>query len=88
MEKVYVENDWYDGPRSGVADFDGVPHRFVAQFDELSGYLDTFTLFPICPAELALEIEQSNIFLDWNRRYKSGELAAETHPGYGEYSQR
>lgn len=27
-EKVYVENDWYDGPRARVADIDGVPHRF------------------------------------------------------------
>ena len=27
-ERVYVENDWWDGPRGGIADIQGVPHRF------------------------------------------------------------
>ncbi len=33
-EKVYVENDWYDGPQAGVADINGAPHRFKATFNE------------------------------------------------------
>jgi hypothetical protein len=33
-EHVYVEQDWYDGPRAGIADVHGLPHRFESIFDE------------------------------------------------------
>lgn len=33
FEAVYVELDWYDGPRAGLADIDGVPHYFRAVRD-------------------------------------------------------
>jgi hypothetical protein len=33
-ETVYVENEWYDGPRAGIGDVNGVPHRYVSLFDE------------------------------------------------------
>ena len=47
-EKVYVELEWYDGPRKGVADIGGVPHRFCSHFDENDDQpLGTFVVFPI-----------------------------------------
>ena len=82
MEKVYVENDWYDGPRSGVADFEGKPYRFQANFDDLKGFEDTFKLYPISEEELQLEIEQWCIFVEWNKKYEAGEVGTETHPGH------
>jgi len=88
MEKVYVENDWYDGPRNGIANYKGLPHRFVANFDELKGYEDTFKLFPVTDDELSLEIEQWRIFVEWNKRYESGEAEVDTHPGHGGINQR
>lgn len=88
MEKVYVENDWYDGPRIGVADYNGVPHRFIANFEDTVGYLETFNIFPISTEELELEIEQWNIFVEWNRKYEAGETDTKTHPGYGGINQR
>ena len=58
-EKVYVENDWYDGPRAGVADILGQPHRFKSLFDEEDGeYMGTFLVWEIGSKELELEIEQ------------------------------
>jgi hypothetical protein len=33
-ERVYVENEWYDGPRAGVPNINGMPHRFKSLFDE------------------------------------------------------
>jgi hypothetical protein len=30
FERVYVELDWYDGPRAGVVDIDEQPHYFRA----------------------------------------------------------
>ena len=88
MEKVYVENDWYDGPRKGVADLNGVPHRFIAHFNEEKGYEDTFSLFPISPDILNLEIEQWKIFTDWNDKYEAGKADTDSHPGHGEINIR
>ena len=34
FENVYGELEWYDGPRSGIADVNGIPHRFKPLFDE------------------------------------------------------
>src|SRR2546421_11425063 len=32
--RLYVVLDYFDGPIEGVADFQGKPHYFVAEFDE------------------------------------------------------
>jgi hypothetical protein len=88
-ERVYVENDWYDGPRSGVADINGIPHRFRSNFDEqLDEYLGTFLVWPIDDQALALEIEQWQIFIAWNTTYEAGEATTESHPGHGGISAR
>jgi len=82
-EQVYVENEWYDGPRSGVADIDGRPHRFVSQWDETGNdYVDTFLVWPIEPDELALEREQWLIFVAWNDEYEAGRVGTDTHPAH------
>ena len=88
MEKVYVENELYDGPRTGIADFNSVPHRFIAQYRDLKAYFDTFYLIPISKEELELEIEQWNIFVEWNKEYEAKKVSGETHPGYGELNKR
>ena len=88
MEKVYAENDWYDGPRKGIADFQGRPHRFVAKFENEKGYLDVFTIFPVSETELSLEIEQWKIFVEWNNKYELGEVDVDSHPGNGGVSER
>jgi hypothetical protein len=47
-ERVYVENDWYDGPRAGIADINGMPHRFKSLFDEEVGEdVGTFMVWPV-----------------------------------------
>lgn len=84
IERVYVENDWYDGPRAGIADIGGIPHRFVSNFDDsIDDWSDTFTVFPVRSEVLALEQEQWRLFVAWNRRYKSGEVGVDSHPGHG-----
>jgi hypothetical protein len=83
-EKVYVEGEWYDGPRSGIADINGVPHRFTSLFDEADGeYLGTFVVWPVNEVSLALEIEQWQIFVEWNSLYESGMANTQSHPGNG-----
>ncbi len=88
-EKVYVENEWYDGPRAGVADVNGFPHRFKSLFDEKEDeYLGTFLLWPIEKEAVELEIEQWRIFVQWNFLYEAGEAATDSHPGHGGLSKR
>ena len=82
-EQVYVENEWYDGPRAGVASINGKPHRFVSQFDEQEDeYLGTFLVWPIQAAELSLEQEQWKIFVSWNDDYEAGRVGVDSHPGH------
>lgn len=83
-ERVYVENERYDGPRAGVADVNGVPHRFKSLYDEADDdYLGTFLVWPIDDASLQLEIEQWQIFVEWNARYEADLSTVESHPGQG-----
>jgi hypothetical protein len=88
-EHVFVENEWYDGPRAGVANVHGVPHRFVSQWDEdEEEYLGTFLVWPLTSEELALEQEQWLIFVAWNERYEAGLVTSNSHPGHPGTSKR
>jgi hypothetical protein len=83
-EIVHVENEWYDGPRAGVADIGGVPHRFKSLFDEKDDeYLGTFVVWAIDEATLSLEREQWLIFVAWNAQYEAGKASTDSHPGHG-----
>ncbi|GAB3255011.1 hypothetical protein [Chitinimonas naiadis] len=82
-QRVYVENEWYDGPRVGVTDLNGKPHRFWSQYDEQEDeYMGTFLVWPIEDSELALEQEQWEIFVTWNEQYEAGLVSSKTHPGH------
>jgi len=82
-ENFLVENEWYDGPRAGVANVNGQPHRFASQWDEEEDeYLGTFFVWPIDADEVALEQEQWRIFVDWNVQYEAGKVDTDTHPGH------
>ena len=87
-EKVYVEMDWYDGPRSGVADVNGVPHYLVSFFDEDDNDFSIFTIWTIKQELFDLEIEQWQIFVEWNDLYESGRSAVDSHPAHGGINKR
>jgi hypothetical protein len=83
-ERVYVENDWYDGPRAGIADINGMPHRFKSLSDEEEDEdLGTYMVWPVDKNVLDLEIEQWRIFVEWNTLYESGKAETDSHPGHG-----
>ncbi len=88
-EHVYVEASWYDGPRAGIADVQGSPHRFKSLNDEQGDeYLGTFLVWPIDPANLQLEQEQWRIFTNWNDEYEAGRVVLTSHPGNPGTNQR
>jgi hypothetical protein len=47
-ERVYLENDWYNEPRAGMADVFGKPRRFKSFFDEEEyQYLGSFLVLDL-----------------------------------------
>ncbi|WP_331749858.1 MULTISPECIES: hypothetical protein [unclassified Streptomyces] len=88
FEQVYVENDWYDGPRSGLASIGGLPHYF----ESVTGYADPeedeFLVWPADRLTLDMEREQWSIFCAWNARYEADEVSTDTHPGSGKVDAR
>jgi hypothetical protein len=90
FERVYVENDWYDGPRAGLANVDGVPHYFQTTHDYAHPDApdDEYFAWPATQATLALEQEQWRIFTSWNDRYEARTATGESHPGHGGVDRR
>jgi len=53
FEHVFVETEWFDGPRAGIASVHGEPHRFLSLFDEGDDeYLGSFLVWPVGAEEL------------------------------------
>jgi len=67
FEVVYTVDDYYDGPRSGVADFGGRPHFYRSMYldnDKWDPDENRFELSPVSPRVRDLAIEA---FLLWQR---------------------
>ena len=83
-ERVHTVSDYYDGPREGLADYIGTPHRYKCEWDEVADdWADTFELTPIDAETFRLAIERWHIWRTWERAFHSGQAAQDSHPGYG-----
>jgi hypothetical protein len=80
-DQVLTINDYYDGPRLGIAELAGVPHIYEAEFDHNTDeYGDTFFLSPIDPQLFSHVMEDWNIWCRWHDAYERGGVGIETHP--------
>jgi hypothetical protein len=80
-DRVYTINDYYDGPRLGIADVDGVPHIYEAEFDHSTdAYGDTYFVSPVDESLLSLVLEDWEIWLRWDSAFKRREASIESHP--------
>jgi hypothetical protein len=82
-ERVYTVMDFYDGPRSGFADFEGRPHAYRALWDVAEDDFDAegrFALVPITPELLALALEDWAIWKRWENAFYAGEVPLSHHP--------
>ena len=83
LERVYMVWDFYDGERSGIADYRGLPHYFECALDGDSGeYAEAYDLWPIDQGLLASAMEQWQLYRAWERRFHFGEVPVETNPGH------
>ena len=73
--------DYWDGPRGGVADFNGVPHAYRCIFDERKNdWTNRFRIKRLTPQEFELVMEDWEIWLRWQAALKAGETTSATHP--------
>ena len=83
-DRVYMVWDYYDGVRSGIADYDGKPHYFECPFDdEADEYGDSYELYSISDETLELALEQWAIYRAWELKFHSGKESHDPHPGHG-----
>ena len=84
FEHVHTVWDYYDGPRTGIADYRGTPHYYECEWDEAADeYADTFALCQIEEDTFNLAMEQWSIWREWEIAYHCGERNPDTHPGSG-----
>lgn len=84
FEPVHTVETYWDGVRSGTADFAGAPHYFDCRFDEdEDAFCEIYDLYPVDAAFMARARRLGDIFAGWAERYLSGAAKAETHPASG-----
>ena len=80
-EAVHTVNHYYDGPRTGVADFQGAPHFYQSEFDyDRDGRDETFLLTLIDQETFRMELEAWQIWIRWSDAFKTGSVTIDTHP--------
>jgi hypothetical protein len=81
FERVYTVHDYYDRPRSGIANFGGRPHYYSCEWDKAADdYADSFTLVSIDEETLDLALEQWAIWKEWEVAFHKGQRHRESHP--------
>ena len=82
FERVYTVHNYYDGPRSGVADYLGRTHHYSCEWDDgADDYAETFALVEIDGDAVSLALEQWAIWRQWEYAFHRGEVPQGTHPG-------
>lgn len=88
-EPVHTITDWYDGPRRGVANLEGIPHYYECQWyasvdagheadsDALPG---DYLLTPLDAETYRLALEDWAIWERWEAAFAAGTTTQATHP--------
>ena len=83
FERVYTIEDWYDGPRAGVADFRGVPHFYRSVYldsSEWNSDEDRFELTPLSKELFDWMLEADALFQRWDTARRTRAVAADPAP--------
>ncbi|MAG93055.1 MAG: hypothetical protein CMJ48_04830 [Planctomycetaceae bacterium] len=81
FERVFSMWDYYDGPRAGVANFNGQAHHFQCEWDDArDNYADVFVLRPVTDAFLEINEKRDQIYEQWQEELSAGAVSSETHP--------
>jgi hypothetical protein len=81
FEQVFTMTDYYDGPRRGIANFDGRPHAYDAPFNHWEeGYADLYVLRAVDEETFRIALEDWEIWLCWEAAFYAGTATRDTHP--------
>jgi hypothetical protein len=88
-EPVYTVIEYYDGPRRGIADYQGAPHLYESRWSDIeTDGPDTFLVMPVSHDTFKLALEDWAIFQRWEAAFHRGQTAAENCPALPEDSAR
>ena len=79
FEEVFTVTDYYDGPRGGIANFNGEPHLYDCIFAE-PDYSNLYRLTPVSHELFLLALEDWAIWKRWERAFNAGEVNHDSHP--------
>jgi hypothetical protein len=80
FETVHTVIGYYDGPRSGIADYHGRPHIYESLFQDAPDGTDVFLLQPVDDETFRLAMEDWAIWCRWERAFHGRETSQDTHP--------
>ena len=81
FERMHTVTDFCDGPIAGVADFNGVPHLYAAEWDAARrGSTSVFQLTPISQETFRLLMEDWEIWRRWETADFAGNAPQGRHP--------
>ena len=79
-ELVHTVHGYYDAPRFGIADLNGVPHIYESPFDdETDDYSDIYKLSPIDSELMALVMKDWVLWEKWESAFYNGLAVRESH---------
>jgi hypothetical protein len=81
-EPVYTVNEFWDGPRRGIASYGGQPHAYSCEWDERADDWGTvYFLSAITDEQLRLATEDWDIWRRWASAHQSQSLTPDDkHP--------
>jgi hypothetical protein len=80
-DRILTIHNYYDGPRLGIAEVNGIPHIYESEFDEdADDYAKTYLVSAIDEVLLSLVLEDWEIWLRWDAAWKRGDVTLDTHP--------
>ncbi len=82
FEPVHTMTDFYDGPRKGIANYDGSPHLYESHWDDRTqDWEPTYVLTPVDSQVFPLAVEDWEIWLRWQQQaFHDKQTMQETHP--------
>jgi hypothetical protein len=88
-EPVFTVTDYWDGPRKGIANYQGEPHFYECIFDVAADdYSESFLLTPLDPEFFQLAMEDWEIWQRWESAFHQGKADKDTHPALAPESSR
>jgi len=80
-EKVYTVENYYDEPRSGIANFEGKPHVYECTFDYLEEeYSNRFKLMEVSNETLQLALKAWHLWIKWDNKPDKSKVELDSHP--------